>query len=58
MMTGYDDINNDDHLVDSDDTEDDILGWLVRGQGSNLAHCASKLKVFLIEQAAWRLRHS
>ena len=31
MMTGYDDINNDDDLVDSDDTEDDALGWWVRG---------------------------
>ena len=37
MMTGYDDINNDDDLVDSDDTEDDTLGWWVRGQSSNQA---------------------
>jgi hypothetical protein len=37
MMTGYDDINNDDDLVDSDDTEDDTLGWWVQGQSSNLA---------------------
>ena len=36
MMTGYDDINNDDDLVDSDDTEDDTLGWWGRGQSSNL----------------------
>ena len=35
-MTGYDDINNDDDLVDSDDTEDDTFGWWGRGQSSNL----------------------
>jgi hypothetical protein len=34
MMTGYDDINNDDDLVDSDDTEDHTLGCWVRGQSS------------------------
>ena len=37
MMTGYDYINNDDDLVDGDDTEDDTLGWWLRGQSSNLA---------------------
>ena len=36
IMTGYDDINNDDDLVDSDDTEDDTLGWWGREQSSNL----------------------
>ena len=37
MMTGYDDINNDDDLVDSDDTEDDTLGWWGQEQSSHLA---------------------
>ena len=37
MMTGYDDICNDDNLVDSDATEGNTLGWWVQGQSSNLS---------------------